>query len=217
MLLEPRRIHGRAEFLRNRRSDYDQIFPVVRRRVAAVGGQRRADNLVPSEGATVHVVTSLGGGWINDLTSEWIAPAANQGSMTGEFGSVTYDTLFSLPVGFTGASLNINLAADDWVTITLNGGPILYTGPSTGQWTFDSAVPSITSGFVAGSNTLEFIVHNTGTGNDAGGGPTGLDAQVALDFTPATAGVPEPSTALPLAALALAGAFVLRRRYRSIA
>src|ERR1700744_1990835 len=69
-----------------------------------------SDTLNPNEGGTTTVVTSLGDGWINDLYSEWISPQADQSNDTTGYeqgGSVTYDTTFSLPVGFTGASLNI--------------------------------------------------------------------------------------------------------------
>jgi hypothetical protein len=119
-----------------------------------------------------------------------------------------------LPVGFTSPSLNITLAADDWTTISLNSGSIFYTGPTSGQWTTDTVVPTgSVAGFVAGLNTLEFIVHNTGNGSsDAGGGPTGLDAQVSVNFTPASAGTPEPTTTVPLALLGLVGGIALYRR-----
>lgn len=174
-----------------------------------------SDTLSPSEGTTVFVVTNLGGGWINNLSSEWIAPAANQSNKSqADVGGVTYDVMFSLPVGFTGGSLSITLAADDWAQISLNGNSSFYTGPTTGQWTFDTVVPissTVNGELLAGTNTLQFFVGNTGTGGDAGGGPTGLDAQVSVSFTPAS-GTPEPATTVPLALLGLGGGFALYRR-----
>jgi len=179
-----------------------------------------SDTLVPGEGTTVNVVTSLGGGWINNLSSEWIAPSATQAGKTeAATGGVTYDTIFALPVGFTAPSLSIDLAADDWVTISLNG-TTFYTGPTSGQWTFDTVVSTsaVLADLVAGSNTLQFVVANTGNGtSDLGGGPTGLDAQVSVGYTPASSSTPEPSTVLPLAIVALLGGFALRRRTRSAA
>ena len=59
-----------------------------------------ADTLNPSEGSATNVVTTLAGGWANDLTSEWIAPVANQGNSSvseADAGSVTYQTTFALP------------------------------------------------------------------------------------------------------------------------
>jgi hypothetical protein len=176
-----------------------------------------SDTLDPNEGTTVTVVTSTAPLWVNDLTSEWISPQADQswGNTTGEqdSGSVTYDTSFFLPVGFTDASLNITLAADDWAAISLNGNPVFYTGPDTGEWKFDTIIPdssSVDSQLVSGLNTLEFVVYNTGGGSDAGGGPTGLNAQVGVNYS--TSAVPEPATALPLAVAILLGGWVLRRR-----
>lgn len=176
-----------------------------------------ADTLVPNEGTTTTVVTSPASLWINNLSSEWISPQANQsnGYTNGEqdSGSVTYDTTFDLPSGLTSASLNITLAADDWVTISLNGGPVFYSGPTTGQWQFDTTIPipaSVENELVSGLNTLQFVVSNTGTGSDAGGGPTGLDAQVSVNYS--STAVPEPSTILPLIFAALLGGFALRRR-----
>ncbi|MGA2878217.1 MAG: PEP-CTERM sorting domain-containing protein [Bryobacteraceae bacterium] len=176
-----------------------------------------SDTLVPSEGTSVTVVTTTAPLWVNDLSSEWISPQADQssGNTSGEqdLGSVTYDTTFNLPVGFTNASLDITLAADDWTTISLNGNPVFYTGPDTGEWKFDTILPdspSVDSELVSGPNTLEFIVYNTGGGSDAGGGPTGLDAQVSVNYS--TSAVPEPSTTLPLGLAVLLGGWALQRR-----
>ena len=66
------------------------------------------------------------------------------------------------------------------------------------------------SGLVSGLNTLEFVVYNTGGGNDAGGGPTGLNAQVSVNYS--TSAVPEPSTALPLGLAIVLGGWALHRR-----
>lgn len=177
-----------------------------------------SDTLDPNEGTTVTVVTSLAPLWVNDLSSEWISPQADQSwadtfGVVADSGSVTYDTSFFLPVGFSDASLNITLAADDWTTISLNGNPVFYTGPDTGEWKFDTIIPdssSVDNQLGSGLNTLEFVVYNTGGGTDAGGGPTGLNAQVSVNYS--TSAVPEPSTALPLAVALLLGGWMVRRR-----
>ena len=152
---------------------------------------------------------------LKDLSSEWIAPMANQSNANTNdvlpAGSVTYDTTFSLPTGFTNGTLNITLEADDWAAISLNGN-LFYTGPDTGEWKFDTIIPissAVDSELVSGVNTLQFVVYNTGGGTDAGGGPTGLDAQVSVNYASA---VPEPSTALPLTIGVSVAAFFLRRR-----
>lgn len=174
-----------------------------------------ADTLSPSEGTTVNVVTSLGASWINDLGSEWIAPSADQLDATSaDTGYVTYQTVFTLPTGLSaGSTLSIEVAADDWVQISLNGGPVFYTGPSTGQDYFDTVVPissSVDNELTAGLNTLQFVVWNTGTPPDAGGGPTGLDAQVAVDYT-TSVDTPEPgSGVLLLSGIGLLG-LVMRK------
>jgi hypothetical protein len=185
-----------------------------------------ADSLSPDENSTLPtpavVVTALGGSWINDLGSEWIAPMANQGSTAvknvADSGSVTYDVTFDLPANLTGSTLSLTLAADDWVMISLNGGPTFYSGPSTGQWTGDVSIPIsalVDSELVSGSNTLQFTVFNTGTGDDKGGGATGLDVLGAVDYTPVASNgattVPEPLT-LSLFGAGLAGAAAMRRR-----
>jgi len=185
-----------------------------------------ADSLSPDENSTLPapavVVTALGAGWANDLGSEWISPQANQSGLSlkneGDAGSVTYDVTFDLPANLTGSTLSLTLAADDWVMISLNGGPTFYTGSSAGQWTNDVSIPIsalVDSELVSGSNTLQFIVFNTGTGDDKGGGATGLDVLGAVDYTPVAGTgattVPEPMT-LSLFGFGLAGAAAMRRR-----
>ncbi len=183
-----------------------------------------SDTLSPNEGTTVYLATQGGTHWVYDLSSEWIAPQANESNAATEdvadTGSVTYDTTFLLSPGFTNAMLNLTFLADDWATISLNNN-VIYAGPTTADirsWLSDNVLApmNVESDLVAGLNTLQFVVYNTGGGTnvgggtDAGGGPTGLNAQVSLSYSQAA--VPEPSSALPLAGAMLLSIFFLRRR-----
>ena len=100
------------------------------------------------------------------------------------------------------------MLAGRWSTDN-NGLDILINGTSTGQTTaFDSFLRytlfSVTTGFVAGVNSLDFVVNNgTGSAN-----PTGLR----VEFTTAQATrIPEPGSLL-LVGLGLVAAGVLRGR-----
>ncbi len=123
------------------------------------------------------------GPWLsNGPNSKWIAPKTDQG--TGNSGGYyTYRTTFSL-AGFnpTTAILKGGVAADNAVTIQLNGATV---ATSTG---FYSLTPfTVNSGFISGTNTLDFVVYNDGAG------PTGL--RVDLSGTAAT-GSATPSVAV---------------------
>lgn len=184
-----------------------------------------SDTLTTNEGTTVNVVTQGGTLWLNDLSSEWIAPWANESNANtknvASGGAVTYQVQFNLPSNFSAPNLSIVLEADNWATIAIDNNAAFYTGPSSGQWTFDTAVPisaAIDNELVAGLNTLTFVVSNVGA---SGGGPTGLDAQVNLSYTvpggdTPLAPTPEPSSVLPLMGSVLLGGLVLWRR-RSVA
>lgn len=90
-----------------------------------------------------------------------------------------------------------------------NGIDILINGVSTGQTNGGFVVMTsfdVTSDFVHGTNTLDFVFAN------AGAGPTGLrvDGITGVYFTNA---IPEP-TSLALASLGLLGLLGWRRRKR---
>jgi hypothetical protein len=129
----------------------------------------------------------------------------------------TVDATFDLPVGFSNAVLNTSLfAADDRAVLQLNGTNVSETGifgPGSGSFYFladgsdnaaynfrygngTSTFDPITGPFVAGTNTLHFIVNNTLSG--IFGGPVGnnhaalfFEGTVSFDTVSA---VPEPST-----------------------
>ena len=96
------------------------------------------------------------GPWMpNGPNSKWIAPWANQatGNVSGNY---TYRTTFDL-TGFVpgSASLSGQMMADNSVVLKLNGA-FLASGSSFSTFTPFTAA----SGFVAGVNTLDFIVTN---------------------------------------------------------
>ena len=111
--------------------------------------------------------------WVaNSTESQWIAPAMPQGYPTGgtphPAGTYTYRLTFDLG-GFDPATAHVSgaCAMDNYGRIALNGvqidTPINGYAPLT---TF-----TITSGFTAGVNTLDFIVTNLSAGGD---NPTGV-------------------------------------------
>jgi len=118
----------------------------------------------------IRVLTSAGGypvvgAWIGDnLLSAWIGPN-NDSDATGPDIEYIYRTTFNLS-GFNlpTASLTGQWAADnEGSNILLNGLPTGNAGAGFNFW----SPFTISTGFKAGENTLDFIVHN-------GGGPTGL-------------------------------------------
>jgi hypothetical protein len=151
--------------------------------------------------AAAYLTTDFGGGWVADsATSKWISPAADANQNFRDY-FYTYETTFTLAgLNPNTAELTGKLAADDDVTVYLNGEKVLK---SFGTWT-SFATFSIDDNFVAGVNTLDFVVDNDGSG------PTGLD--VAISGT-AKSAAPEPATCSLLAGAGLVGlAGLLRRR-----
>ena len=141
-----------------------------------------------------------------DGASGWIGPTATAASAGVPPGNYTYETTFDL-TGFwpDTAELTVAVARDDsLVGVYLNGNPVAY---SQAGYTLNAPF-TITSGFVYGINTLEFLVSNGGTADN----PHGLRVEV---WGTAEV-VPEPASIalLGLGALALAG-FGWRRRKRS--
>ena len=148
--------------------------------------------------APAYLTTILGGNWIADnATASWISPNANANQLFGLY--YTYQTTFNLAgLNATTAQLSGSLATDDSVLVYLNGIQVL----SAMDWTTSTNL-SINTNFVAGINTLSFVVSNSG------GGPTGLD--VALSGTANSVATPEP-TAVGFIAVGSAGLALLRRK-----
>jgi len=147
-------------------------------------------NLITVPGGTtdIRIRTSAGGypipPYIGDNTlSRWIGPN-NDPQLDGPIGTYVYRTTFDV----TGLILSTASIAGGWssdnnrVDILLNGisignGPTSFTQFSTGFVPF-----SIASGFVAGVNTLDFVLYN-------GGGPTSLRVEMSGSASPV--GVPD--------------------------
>ena len=146
--------------------------------------------------------------WLaNDADSKWIGPTTGDPDSVGPAGNYTYRTTFLL-TGLDPATAQISggWATDDF------GIDILINGQSTGQTItctgcFGALTPfSITSGFVTGLNTLDFVVQNS----FVFGGPTGLRVDN-ISGTADVAAVPEPTSML-LLGTGLVGAAMRRRR-----
>ena len=126
-----------------------------------------------SLGQAIVVANPAANSWMGDTgTSQWISTDSLGDSSDDTF---DYQTTFNLTgLNPSTTQLNLNVAADDQVTeILLNGVStgIAMPGVGSGPWGFFTSA-TIASGFVAGVNTLDFIVPNT-----AGGGG-GLQVQL---------------------------------------
>jgi hypothetical protein len=121
--------------------------------------------------------------WLtNGPNSKWIAPRADagQGNAAGAF---NYRTTFDL-TGFnpTTALLMGQFAADNSAIIKLNGVPV---GASPGFAVFRPF--TISTGFITGVNTLDFLVTNDPY---ASANPTGLRVEISGTATPVSSGSP---------------------------
>jgi hypothetical protein len=122
-----------------------------------------ADESYPA-GLGAIVANPPAGAWLsNTVTSRWISPSANQSQSDGgnPVGTYTYRTTFDL-TGLDPGSASIT---GQWATD--NSGFILINGSSTGQTiplgfpAFQSFTPfSISTGFIPGINTLDFVTNN---------------------------------------------------------
>ncbi|MBV7534628.1 FxDxF family PEP-CTERM protein [Duganella sp. sic0402] len=147
--------------------------------------------------------------WLaNSSSSKWITPTASQSQSfdASSAGTYTYTLSFDL-TGYNAASAAFTgrLAADNSVTIKLNN-TVIGTATGFSDWTNFSA----DSGFVSGTNKLDFVVSNWAQNS---GNPTGLRVEFATSSV--MAAVPEPETyAMLLGGLAMLGAVARRRKQK---
>ncbi|WP_020472284.1 Ig-like domain repeat protein [Zavarzinella formosa] len=140
--------------------------------------------------------------WAADSSSSgWISPNANENSSISGVGEpaglYTYETTFDL-TDFDpfSAAITGRVAADDTVVaIRLNGQDVGYV-PSGGSDFADFRPVSITRGFIAGVNTLEFIVEN-GAGDLLN--PSGFRAELSGTAKPSGGLTITASTDTPVA------------------
>ncbi len=128
--------------------------------------------------------------WENDpsVPAQWINPAENNlGTTNLPAGDYAYNLTFDLS-GLIASSATVTgrWATDNSATLLLNNNPTGFT--TTVRGFEDFSLFTLDSGFLAGQNTLTFLVNNAGTGNN----PTGLFVDVSGD----AAVIPEPSTVL---------------------
>jgi hypothetical protein len=146
--------------------------------------------------ARVPFVTTAAGGfpigpWLEDNPlSAWIAPSPSTEGPNASDGAASYfyETRFDL-AGLDPATAEIH---GRWSTD--NGGiDIVINGLTTGQANttqFTAWTPfRITNGFVAGVNTLTFVVNN-GAGETNASGPTGLRVEMSGTAVPDCLDVP---------------------------
>lgn len=107
-------------------------------------------------------------------------------------GYYEYQTSFTLPAGFTEASIAGKWVCDNYSRPSLDGGGMLLNGVSKPLGTVVDGFQlfSVTDGFQEGTNTLSFFVKNVrDTTEDYN--PTGLQVEVSGTYA-----VPEPGTAI---------------------
>lgn len=169
--------------------------------VSNPGGTSSLRVAADSNGYPVYVWD--GSGATSNSLSEWIGPASDS-QLDGPVGYYDYRVTFSLAGLLANtASISGRLATDDQGTnILINGISTGFTAGFATNWTgFTISNPA---DFVAGTNTLDFIVFNSG-------GPTGL--RVEMTGTADASGVPDGGATVAMLGIALTGIAALRRRF----
>ncbi|WP_165219532.1 hypothetical protein [Aquisphaera insulae] len=150
----------------------------------------------------------VSGPWVPNTTSaQWIGPVSDRTTIPGSTGSgdSAYETTFDL----TGLDASTARITGKWSTD--NPGEIWLNGVSTGiatigEFAYQSMQSfSITTGFQAGTNTLEFKVNNKPIDSN---NPTGLIVEMT-----GTAAVPEPAS-VSLGLISIVGCLAGRRWMR---
>ncbi len=121
-------------------------------------------------GATTAVTEVLSGAWLpSDAASQWICASGELDTV----GHIDFQTTFTLPGDFSAASITGQFATDnEMVDVYLNGVALGFAQSNPFGFTFWTPF-SISAGsdFVAGVNTLDFVINNDG-------GPEGLRVEM---------------------------------------
>jgi hypothetical protein len=161
----------------NRGSDHDLRFGRVDVNHDAVALTLASGRTVAGQADSALAVTPDGGTnqaavtcsnipseWAGALArSHWVSLQADCTTALADSTNYTYTTSFTLPPNHVAARVDGQVMADDSVTIQLNGTTIFTGGGFTSPSSFSSNDSSL---FLAGTNTLTFIVNNV---SDASG------------------------------------------------
>ena len=178
-----------------------------------------------SPAGTAWVITAgwpIGSPWASNTgVSQWIGPSADTGAALPVDGNqncailnTTYqgcDYVYQTTFDLTGFYFNTAILVGKWstdnagVSILLNGNPTGNSIPNPAS--FQLTPFTITSGFQAGINTLQFVVDNAFDG-EGSKNPSGLQ----VEFTQSTAATPEPASILLLGTMLVGAASLLRKR-----
>lgn len=144
------------------------------------------------------------GYWLaNDSDSAWIG--LNTYQSQGAVGNYTFHTTFTLAANaiLSSASISGLWGTDDYgLNIYING---VSTGYTTSGFSSLGSF-AINSGFVTGTNTLDFVVYNTG-------GPIGLRVDNLVgSYQTSSASVPDGGLTVLLLGSAFTGLVALRRK-----
>ena len=117
-----------------------------------------ADTVYP--GPTAHVIDPVPAMWLANgasADSQWIS-ASRDDIYIPASGTYVFRQEFTLPQGFTGASISGRWMSDNAAEIHLNGVPTGQTTPAGGYTAWTPF--ALQSGFVEGINTLDFVVES---------------------------------------------------------